>query len=164
MEGIAWYMKFNLKNEKGIKLTSLVIYIVCLLIVTTIIGTYTKFFYNNIEYVAIEDVAEEEYAKFTAFLLNDINSENRDFIFSYDGNNSSYLHIKLKNGEIHQYIFQDKTIHFLKINNNTVEKNLLLCKNVTKNDVPFSYDSNLNKVTIKFRIQDKEFSNEYNLV
>ena len=135
-------MKFNLKNEKGITLTSLVIYIVCLLIVTTIIGTYTTFFYNNIEYVAIEDVAEEEYAKFTAFLVNDINSENRDFIFSYDGNNSSYL----------------------QINNNTVEKNLLLCKNVTKNDVPFSYDSNLNKVTIKFIIQDKEFSNEYNLV
>lgn len=157
-------MKFNLKNEKGITLTSLVIYIVCLLIVTTIIGTYTTFFYNNIEYVAIEDAAEEEYAKFTAFLVNDINLENRDFIFSYDGNNSSYLQIKLKNGEVHQYIFQDKTIHFLKINNNTVEKKLLLCKNVTKNDVPFSYDSNLNKLIIKFRIQDKEFSNEYNLI
>ena len=52
-----------MKNNKGITLTSLIIYIIGMLIVIATIATLTSFFYKNVNINEIEKVSTEQFAK-----------------------------------------------------------------------------------------------------
>jgi type II secretory pathway pseudopilin PulG len=70
-------MKDKLKSEKGITLTTLVIYIIVLVVALGILATVSTFFYKNV--VLIKDSAQyaAEFDKFNASFIKDIknNSE-----------------------------------------------------------------------------------------
>ena len=70
-------MKDKLKSEKGITLTTLVIYIIVLVVALGILATVSTFFYKNV--VLLKDSAQyaAEFDKFNASFIKDIknNSE-----------------------------------------------------------------------------------------
>lgn len=65
-------MKFKIRNNKGITLNSLIIYIVGMLIAIAIVATVTKYFSKN---VRIEDMRDTtaEYTKFSSTFSEEVN-------------------------------------------------------------------------------------------
>ena len=65
-----------MKSNRGVTLTSLVIYIIGLTIVITLMGIISNYFYRNINDVTIKQNADEQYSRFLAYLTKDANSDN----------------------------------------------------------------------------------------
>ena len=65
-----------MKSNKGITLTSLIVYVIVLLLVIGTISMFTRYFYNNLEEVTISNDSKEQYSRFMAYLTEDINSSN----------------------------------------------------------------------------------------
>ena len=69
-----------MKNNKGITLTSLIIYIIGMLIVIATIATLTSFFYKNVNINEIEKVSTEQFTEFSNIFSKEINKANNKII------------------------------------------------------------------------------------
>ena len=65
--------KFNIKSQKGITMVSLIIYIASFLVVTSIVGFITTFFYNNVANINNDLGATAYYNAFNSFMLAEVN-------------------------------------------------------------------------------------------
>lgn len=69
-----------MKSQKGIALTSLIIYVIAMLIVISIISVISTFFYNNIEEVGENVDPSKEFTQFNTYFLQDINRDEIEVI------------------------------------------------------------------------------------
>lgn len=67
-----------MKSQKGVALTSIIVYIIIMLVVISIISVITSFFYNNVEEVGKDIDPSQEFTRFTSFLVDDINKTNNE--------------------------------------------------------------------------------------
>jgi len=58
-----------MRNNKGVTLTSLIIYVIGMVIVVGIISTLTSFFYKNINIEGISDNGSTQYTKFSSIFF-----------------------------------------------------------------------------------------------
>lgn len=87
----------NIKSEKGITLTALIVYIIVLSIVMGIVTSISTFFYDNIFIIRDSAKYASEFDKFNSFMVIDvknntkvnIDSENKTIIFE-DGTTYVY--------------------------------------------------------------------------
>lgn len=146
-----------MKSNKGITLTSLVIYIICLVIVIGLMSSFTGYFFKNTNEVTISQNADEQYTKFLSYITKDVNTD--DLIYVKTGVNSTdSIIFKFETGIEHQYVFANETIYYISIENQN-EKKVTMCENVVKsaNNTPvFSYENS--KIDINFNIKEKNFS------
>ena len=146
-----------MKSNKGITLTSLVIYIICLVIVIGLMSSFTGYFFKNTNEVTINQNADEQYTKFLSYITKDVNTD--DLIYAKTGVNSTDCIIfKFETGIEHQYVFANGNIYYISIENQN-EKKITMCENVVKsaNNTPiFSYENS--KIDINFNIKEKNFS------
>lgn len=117
-----------MKNNKGVTLASLTIYVIGLLVLVGTMAMITKYFYNNFDKIAIDDNASKDYAKLNNYLSNDINSGNVENAMASD--DGSMLTVKLNNFVSHRYKFEDNSIFYLEIKDNQVDKKITICNNV----------------------------------
>lgn len=94
-----------MKSEKGITLTSLVIYVIVATIVIGIIAMFSSFFFSNMNLIADQDYYATEFNKFNMFFIEDVKS-NRIAII--DENNTR---ITLEDGTVYRYSNEDKSIY-----------------------------------------------------
>ena len=109
-----------LKSDKGITLTSLVIYVIVLLIVIGLMSGFSEYFYKNANKITIKENYEEQYTRFLAYLIKDTNSDQLNFI-------------------------KIKTVYYLNVSETTPKK-ILLCNNVT--DLTMVYSTNILQVSM----------------
>lgn len=109
----------NIKSEKGITLTSLIIYIIAMVIVVGIVATITRYYYSAINDINKEVDVSKEYTKLNSYLSEDVNNPNNviyvctaDKIVFY---NSANENSEDQNSGYNQYTFQDNAIYFNKI-------------------------------------------------
>ena len=147
-----------LKSNKGITMTSLVIYVIVLMIVITLFSTFSGYFYKNVKDITLVENSDEYYTNFIAYLTKDLNSDNIYFI--KNGESKEYLIIKFKgaaeNIQEHQYIYSGETIYYLDINNG---KKIHLCDTVTS--CSFEYHQNQNALNVNLTIQNKQYTKTY---
>jgi hypothetical protein len=143
-----------LKSNKGVTLTSLIIYIIGLVIVVALMGTFTGYFYKNVSDVTMKQKAEEQYAKLLSYLTKDVNSDKLKFVQSGE-DPLDCLIFKYDDGIEHQYIYQDENIYYLDINNQN-EKKILLCNKVLTSSKVFTYIEG--KVYLNCNINKQDFS------
>lgn len=132
-----------MKNENGITLVALTIYIIAFAIVIGIISVLTSFFYSNV--VNLSDTGENasEFSIFNMYFLEDI-KEAGNKVARVDENGK---YISFSNGNT--YIFQDNHIYKNKVK---------ICNNVTDFKVEKKEDEK-EIVTIFMKIGDNmEFS------
>ena len=69
-----------MKSSRGVTTTSLIIYVIAMLIVIGIIATITSFFYTNV--INLEDSSNNiaEITKFNMYFLQEVKSNNNDII------------------------------------------------------------------------------------
>lgn len=120
----------KLKSEKGITLTTLVIYIIVLMAALGILATISKFFYNNI--ILVKDSAKyaSEFDKFNASIVGDV-KENKQAIV--DTLNKT---ITFESGVTYIYKPEDKGIYRDKVKIATnVDSFSVSQKTITVNNV-----------------------------
>lgn len=134
-----------MKTEKGVTLTSLIIYIVAMLITVATIATMTKYFYGNLDNLTDRNKVSKNYTSFNSYFTTDVNEQGNEVLYSEESM------LVFTNGN--QYTFKDNGIYMNKIN---------ICNNV--NSCTFEVDNTeKTKITVKINIDGKDYSNVYTL-
>lgn len=109
-----------MKSEKGVTLTSLIIYIIAMLIVMSTIAVITSSVYNNLDVITNESNSQKEFSRFNMCFIKEVNLEN-NAIKKIDEENHNYI-VFSDNEKTHQYTFLNNSIYLNKIK---------ICDNVT---------------------------------
>ncbi len=99
----------SLKSEKGITLTSLVVYIIVISIVVGIMATISTFFYSNLDLIRNSAKYASEFDKFNSYIIKDVKSNNK---VNVDDNKGTII---FEDGTTYMYNINDKGIYRGKI-------------------------------------------------
>lgn len=108
----------NIKNENGVTLTSLIIYIIAMVIVVGIVATITKYYYGDINNINKEVDVSKEYTKLISYLSEDVNNP-YNVIKACDGKSIVFYDFSKATETdeatgYNQYTFQGDSIYFNK--------------------------------------------------
>ena len=149
-----------MRSNKGITLTSVLIYIIGLVIVVGMLNSFSSYFFTNVDEIVAEDSAQEQYSRFLSYITKDINSE--DLLVAKTGveYDKRYITLKFKDGIEHQYIIQNGNLYYLDIKEN-VNKIINLCKNVNDEQDSFILIDEI--LNIYLNIDGQNFSTSLNV-
>ena len=144
-----------MKSNRGITLTSLVIYVIGLVIVIAVMGNFTGFFYKNLESTTMNQNSNEQYSRFLSYITKDANSDNLIYVQSGVQNVDCVI-FKFSDGTEHQYITKDEKMYYINSQSDKNEKILLCEKVTTSSENVFNYtDKTLN---INLDIDNQNFT------
>ena len=138
-----------MKNNKGITLTSLVIYIIGLVVLVGTMATLTRYFYNNLDQTTLENKVSKEYTEFTNYITNDINSNKIENVFIRE--EGKEVLIKFIDYKSHKYTFTEDSIYYVEIKDNQELKRVRLSKDVDNVNSLFSLNSKVLGVKVQFK-------------
>ena len=92
-----------MKSEKGITLTSLVIYIMVATIVIATMAIVSTFYISNINLVRDQDKYAVEFNKFNMFFVNDVKNNKTAQVQTHK--------ITFEDGTIYEYRAEDKSVY-----------------------------------------------------
>lgn len=131
-----------MKNNKGVTLTSVIIYIIGLAITIGIIANLTSFFYKNIDVSEINNDTVTQYTKFSSIFITEINTENNYVIDCKTSNineeKTSYIIFATGN----QYTFKNNAIYKNKIK---------ICQNIDDCDFSYVFEDSIYKIKVDFK-------------
>lgn len=125
-----------MKNEKGITLTSLIIYVIGMIVVLATIANLTSFFYKNIN---IEDAnydSTTQYTKFSSLFLEETNNKDNYIIDC----KSNYIIFASGN----QYTYTNE-------NNCIYKNNIKICENVEDCNFSCTFVDSKYQIKVKFK-------------
>ena len=123
-----------MKNNRGITLLSLIVYVSIMMIAIGILASLTEFIYGNLGQVDTESYSSEEFNKFNLNFIKDV-KQSSDATINVSGDN---IQIILSNNTNYNYISSEHSIYRDKvkiaenINEFSAEKMLNNNKNVIK--------------------------------
>lgn len=125
-----------MSSNKGITMTSLVIYVIGMTIAVGIIATLTSYFYNNINVNELEKDDLTGYTRFSNIFIKEINKKDNKVIDSKIERNDS-------NEVVSSYIIFSSGNQYTFINkNNSIYKNKIkICDNIDLCAFSHTYDS-----------------------
>lgn len=136
-----------MKNEKGITLISLTIYVIVMAIVIGVMAIITTFFYKNMENeFDIDPIAE--YTTFNSYFSDEVNHENIR-ILECDTN-----YIVFSNGVQYSYIPENKGIY---------RNEVKICREVTKCTFKRDIKNGKNVVEVEFTSGNQNRKTTYTL-
>ena len=146
-----------MKSNKGVTLTSLIIYIISLITVTAMMGTVIGYFNKNSTQIMVNNSAEEQYLRFLTYIVRDLNKKELSTCEVKKETDPEII-LTFTSGDSHEYVFKDGKIYYKVAD----EKNIILCKNVTTNSEAFKYEGNQLKINIRMnnRIFETNFKVE----
>ena len=137
----------KMKSEKGLTLSSVIVYIIGMLIMATVIGTITIYFYNNLVNASDVSKASIEYAKFNIHFLDDVKQRNNK-VANID--NTAGL-IQFSNGASYFYI-----------NNSIYKDNIKICDGITHFEITPPNPQNTKQIIgILMSIDDRTYTTKY---
>ena len=132
-----------MKSERGVTLTSIMIYVVALTVVVLLIGRITTYFYKNINVVKTDTNASAEYTKFNSYFTDEINIEGNEVI---DYTEEYIIFSKTKN----QYTYKNNCIY---VNKAKLCENIEICE--------FNYNKETRQIEVNLTIQGNNYSTTY---
>ena len=141
-----------MKNNKGVTLTSLIIYVIGMVIVVASISTLTTFFYKNIDTSAINDNTTTQYTKFLSYFTEEINNSNNKVVECKNN------YIIFSSGNQYTYMEENKSIYKNKIK---------LCDNVEKCEFSYKYQAfhiSFHNITFLFSFHIKYISDKISCI
>lgn len=138
----------KLKNNRGVTLTSVAIYVIALTITVIIITRISTYFYQNVNQVSANVAADSEYTKFNSYFTDEINLQGNEVVTcSTDSNGMNYIIFsKTKN----QYSFYENGIYRNKVK---IAKDIDSCQ--------FTYNSTTKRISVTMTINNKTYSTSY---
>lgn len=131
-----------MKNNRGVTLTSIIIFVIGLAITIGTVASLTSFFYKNIDISAIEDNTAIQYTKFSSIFLSEIKNENNSVIDckTIIENEEKISYIIFATGN--QYTFKNNCIYKNKIK---------ICENIEDCDFSYSFVDSIYKIKVNFK-------------
>ncbi len=133
-----------MKSQKGITLTSVIIYIMGMTMCIGVIATLTTYFYKNMD--TIDDYNyTTEYTRFISLITDEINQEGNTIIETktYTENEKQISYIIFSSGNQYTYTEEDNCIY---MNNVKVCKGVEICK------FGYNEEDGKSKVNIEIKI------------
>ena len=142
-----------MKQNRGITLISLMIYIIGMLIVIGIISTLTSFFYKNIDITNIGENVTGQYTNFSSIFVYEINKENNKVVD---------CKISEENGfKISYIIFSSGNQYTFKEENNAIYKNgIKVCENVEDCDFSYTFVDSKYNIKVNFKTSNIDMTND----
>lgn len=139
-----------MKSNRGITLTSVIIYIIGMTITVATIATLTSFFYKNIN---INDINNDtaQYTKFSSIFLEDINKENSYIVDCKNiiENNIKVSYIIFSTGN--QYTFTSE-------NNCIYKNNVKICENIEDCDFSYTFIDSKYSIKVNFKTENMDMT------
>lgn len=127
-----------MKNNKGITLTSLIIYVIGMTIMVGTIATLTSFFYKNINIGSINNDTTQ-YTKFSSIFSEEINRKDNSVVKCKElSGETSYIIFSSGN----QYTFNSKSIY---------KNNIKICEDIEECGFSYTFVDSKYKITVSFR-------------
>ena len=104
-----------MKNEKGITLMALIIYIILTLLVVAMLASISTMFFNNTEFLEESSKYAGEYNKFNMYFIEDVKKNNKVYSISETGNELVFI-------DGTTYVYQENAIYRDKVK---------ICENIT---------------------------------
>ena len=142
-----------MKSQKGVGLTSVIVYIIVMVFVLGIVSVFTNFFYKNVDEVGGDIDTMQEYTRFTSFCIKDIGGQGIEVLDCQRTGEENY--IVLSNGV--QYTFKNNGIYRDKVK---------VCEGIFDlyfEDEQTESGKNLVKVYYTLNEGDQEKTNTYTL-
>lgn len=141
-----------MRNNRGTTLTSLIIYVIGMVIVVSIISTLTAFFYKNIDITDINDTTSQ-YTKFSSIFLNEINRENNSIVEckTFLENEYKVSYIIFSSGNQYTFKGENKSIY---------KNNIKICDNVEDCDFSYSFVDSKYMVKVNFKTNSIDMSGD----
>lgn len=142
-----------MKSNKGVTLTSLIIYVIGMTIMVSIIATLTSFFYKNID---IGDINSNttQYTKFTSILSEEVNKKNNSVI---DCQSLTYgvSYIVFSSGNQYTFNQGSKSVY---------RNNVKICDNIDKCDFSYTYIDSKYKIKVSFETANIDMTGSNSIV
>ena len=137
-----------MKSQRGVTLTSLIVYVISMVIIISVMAVITTNFYRNINNTNNTVEPYTEYVKFNSYFSNEVNESNIKVLECKEN------YIVFDNGIQYTFIAENKSIYQNKVK---------ICKNVTSCTFSTEIKNGNNVVNVQFTIGDKTYSNTYTL-
>ena len=145
-------MKINIKSNKGVTITGLVIYVSSFLMICAVIGVITTFFYNNTKFLSSEATASAEYDVLNAYLAKEAKTDGNTATVTADSKT-----IQFSKGN--QYIFENGTDYGQIYLYNIVTKKYVIVANYVQSA---NFSSSADSFEMEIQILGKTYTQTYN--
>lgn len=134
-----------MKDQKGITLISVIIYILAMIIVVAVVANITRYFYSNVS--TITDGVDDSYVftAFNSYFSEDINIYGNN-VEKCDGKSIKFTH------NSNTYTFADNSIYF---------NNIKICKDVKS--CTFGYNETTKVITVEIKTASQTYTNSYTI-
>ncbi len=146
-----------MKNNRGITLTSLIIYIIGMLIVIATIATLTSFFYRNVDINELERLSTEQFTEFSSIFSKEINKKNNKVIECktnievIDGNDYKISYIIFSSGNQYTYKQESNTIY---------KNNIKVCTGIEDCDFSYKFINSIYQIKVNFKTANLNMTGE----
>ena len=146
-----------MKNNRGITLTSLIIYIIGMLIVNATIATLTSFFYRNVDINELERLSTEQFTEFSSIFSKEINKKNNKVIECktnievIDGNDYKISYIIFSSGNQYTYKQESNTIY---------KNNIKVCTGIEDCDFSYKFINSIYQIKVNFKTANLNMTGE----
>lgn len=124
-----------MKNNRGVTLVSLVIYLIVLTMLIGISSLFMKQFYKNTNKYMMTGDTTENYVRLMAYITKDVNSKS----FQSINVNSNTITFYFKDGSRHSYTHKENSIYFSQITSSGAEEKVIkICPKVSKANFLYS--------------------------
>ena len=132
-----------MKKENGITLTTLIIYVIGMVIVVTTVSTLTTYFYKNIDINSTNNDTTQ-YTKFTSVFLDEINKGQNEVIEAKT--------ISESDKKVSYIIFSDGNQYTFKEENKSIYKNQVkICENIDNCEFSYKYQDSQYIVQVQLK-------------
>ena len=142
-----------MKSNKGVTLTSLIIYVIGMTIMVSIIATLTSFFYKNID---IGDINSNttQYTKFTSILSEEVNKKNNSVI-DCQSLTDGVSYIVFSSGNQYTFNQGSKSVY---------RNNVKICDNIDTCDFSYTYIDSKYKIKVSFETANIDMTGSNSIV
>lgn len=142
-----------MKSNKGVTLTSLIIYVIGMTIMVSIIATLTSFFYKNID---IGDINSNttQYTKFTSILSEEVNKKNNSVI-DCQSLTGGVSYIVFSSGNQYTFNQERKSVY---------RNNVKICDNIDICDFSYTYIDSKYKIKVSFQTANIDMTGSNSIV
>ena len=112
-------MRIKMKSERGVTLTSLIVYIIAMLLVVGILAVISRYFYRNINNINESIEPHTEYTTFNSYFTDEVNH-----------NGIKVLDCETTEDKTESYIFFDNGVQytFIQENEGIYRNKVKMCK------------------------------------
>lgn len=142
-----------MRDNSGVTLMSVMIYVIGMTIVLGLMATLVSFFYNNVDVNSISNNSSTQYTKFSSVFVEEINRENNYIIDckSLGENNDELSYIIFSSGNQYTFMRESGSVY---------KNNVRICDGVEECDFSYSFVDSKYFVKVNFRTEGLDLSGE----